>query len=140
MGSVKSKPNNHTITTEYKADTVIKTILKTDDFRLAFQMKATKEESRNLQNVWKDFINGARSTFIYNNTTKYPQQIKITRLHNNSLQLTVTTSVDLKEDDLEAFTKMFNTISSNIEKYNKTEATGFSGINNGSSTNLLTID
>ena len=137
MGSMKSKPTS-TITTEYRKDAIIKTILKTEDFRLAFQMKALKEESRILQNIWKDFITGARNTFYYNTATKYNQQIKIVRINDGSLQLTVTTNVDLKEEDLQEFTKMFDTISKNIENYDKCEATGITG--NGSSNNLLIFE
>jgi hypothetical protein len=136
MGSKSSKPA--TITTEYKKDTIIKTVLKTDEFRLAFQMKAVKEESNALQNLWKDFITGARSTFIYNNATKYPQQIKILRNNNNTLQLSVLTTVDLKEEDLESFTKMFDTISKNIKAYDKSEASGLVG--NSSSSTLLIFE
>ena len=136
MGSAKSKPAN--ITTEYRKDTIIKTILKTDEFRLAFQMKALKEESRALQTMWKDFITGGRNTFYYNTATKHNQQIKIVRINDGSLQLSVVTNVDLEEDDLESFTKMFDTISKNIDAYDKSEATGLTG--NGSSTNLLIVE
>ena len=138
MGSATSKPA--TITTEYRKDTIIKTVLKTDEFRLAFQMKALKEESRALQNMWKDFITGGRNTFYYNTATKHNQQIKILRINDGSLQLSVVTNVDLKEEDLESFTKMFDIISKNIEAYDKSEATGLVGINNGSSTNLLIVE
>jgi len=138
MGSMKSKPATATITTEYRKDTIIKTILKTDDFRLAFQMKALKEESRALQNMWKDFISGGRNTFYYNTATKHNQQIKIVRINDGSLQLSVVTNVDLKEEDLEVFTKMFDTINKNIEAYDKSEATGLTG--SGSSTNLLIVE
>ena len=138
MGSAKSKPA--TITTEYRKDTIIKTVLKTDEFRLAFQMKALKEESRALQTMWKDFITGGRNTFYYNTATKHNQQIKILRINDGSLQLSVVTNVDLKEEDLESFTKMFDTISKNIEAYDKSEASGLVGINNGSSTNLLIVE
>jgi hypothetical protein len=138
MGSNSSKPA--TITTEYRKDTIIKTVLKTDEFRLAFQMKALKEESRSLQNMWKDFITGGRNTFYYNTATKHNQQIKIIRMNDGSLELSVVTNVDLKEEDLESFTKMFDTISKNIEAYDKSEATGLLGINNGSSTNLLIVE
>ena len=140
MGSKSSKPNNNTITTEYKKDSIIKTILKTDNYRLAFQMKAVKEESRMVNALWKDFINGGRNVFIYNNATKYPQTIKFTRLNDGSLQFNVSTNVNIKEEEIESFTKMFDTISSNIEKYDKSEASGLTGLNNGSSTNLLSID
>jgi len=138
MGSNSSKPA--TITTEYRKDTIIKTVLKTDEFRLAFQMKALKEESCSLQNMWKDFITGGRNTFYYNTATKHNQQIKIIRMNDGSLELSVVTNVDLKEEDLESFTKMFDTISKNIEAYDKSEATGLLGINNGSSTNLLIVE
>jgi len=138
MGSNSSKPP--TITTEYRKDTIIKTVLKTDEFRLAFQMKALKEESRSLQNMWKDFITGGRNTFYYNTATKHNQQIKIIRMNDGSLELSVVTNVDLKEEDLESFTKMFDTISKNIEAYDKSEATGLLGINNASSTNLLIVE
>jgi hypothetical protein len=136
MGSIKSKPA--TITTSYKKDTIIKTILKTDDFRLAFQMKALKEESSALQAMWKDFITGERNTFYYTTATKHNQQIKITRISDGSLQLSVVTILELKEENLQDFTKMFDSISKNIEAYDKSEATGLTGY--GSSSNLLVID
>ena len=88
--------------------------------------------------MWKEFINEGRNTFIYTTATKYPQQIKIIRKNDGSLELSVLTNVDLKLEDLESFTKMFNTISQNIEAYTKTEATGFIGY--GSSSNLLVVD
>jgi len=138
MGSSKSKPSTSTITTEYRKDTIIKTVLKTDEFRLAFQMKALKEESRALQTMWKDFITGGRNTFYYTTATKHNQQIKIVRINDGSLQLSVVTNVDLKEEDLEDFTKMFDTISKNIDAYDRSEATGLTG--NGSSTNLLIVE
>lgn len=137
MGSSKSKPTA-TITTEYRKDTIIKTVLKTDEFRLAFQMKALKEESRALQTMWKDFITGGRNTFYYTTATKHNQQIKITRINDGSLELSVVTILELKEEDLQSFTKMFDTISKNIDNYDRSEATGLTG--NGSSTNLLIVE
>jgi len=136
MGSKSSK--SATITTEYRKDTIIKTILKTDEFRLAFQMKALKEESSALQTMWKEFITGERNTFYYNTATKHNQQIKIVRLNDSSLELSVVTNVDLQEKDLESFTKMFDSISKNIEAYDKSEATGLTGY--ASSSNLLVVD
>lgn len=136
MGSTKSKPA--TITTEYRKDTIIKTVLKKEEFRLGFQMKAIKEESQALQTMWKDFISGGRNTFYYNTATKHNQQIKIVRINDGSLQLSVVTNIDLKEDDLQDFTKMFDTISKSIDAYDRSEATGLTG--NGSSTNLLIVE
>lgn len=138
MGSKLSKES--IVTTEYKKDSIIKTILKTNDFRLAFQMKATREESYILQNGWKEFITSGRNTFTYKTATKYPQQIKFIRLNDGSIDFSVITTVAMKEEDLQTFTNMFDGISKNIEKYDKSEATGIIGINNGSSTNLLSID
>jgi hypothetical protein len=135
MGNNVSK-NDAKITTEYRKDTIIKTILKTDEFRLAFQMKATNEESDKVQNLWQDFISGARNVFSYQTATKYPQTIKIIRIEDKC-QLVVATTIDLKEEDMEKFTKMFNEISKNIKKYDKSEASGLSGINSNSSLNLL---
>jgi hypothetical protein len=135
MGNNVSK-NDAKITTEYRKDTIIKTILKTDEFRLAFQMKATNEESDKLQNLWSDFINGARNVFSYQTATKYPQTIKIMKIENK-YQLVVATTIDLKEEDMEKFTKMFDEISKNIKKYDRSEASGLNGINSNSSLNLL---
>ena len=135
MGNNVSK-NDAKITTEYRKDTIIKTILKTDEFRLAFQMKATNEESDKLQNLWSDFINGARNVFSYQTATKYPQTIKIMKIEDK-YQLVVATTIDLKEEDMEKFTKMFDEISKNIKKYDRSEASGLNGINSNSSLNLL---
>ena len=99
-------------------------------------MKATNEESDKVQNLWSDFISGARNVFSYQTATKYPQTIKIIRIED-TYQLVVSTTVDLKEEDMEKFTKMFNEISKNIKKYDKSEASGLTGINSSSSLNLL---
>lgn len=138
MGNNVSKTDAK-ITTEYRKDTIIKTILKTDEFRLAFQMKATNEESDKVQNLWQDFISGARNVFSYQTATKYPQTIKITKIEDK-YQLVVSTTIDLKEEDMEKFTKMFNEISKNIKKYDKSEASGLTGINSNSSLNLLVTE
>jgi hypothetical protein len=138
MGNNVSR-NDAKITTEYRKDTIIKTILKTDEFRLAFQMKATNEESDKVQNLWQDFISGARNVFSYQTATKYPQTIKIMKIEDK-YQLVVATTIDLKEEDMEKFTKMFNEISKNIKKYDKSEASGLNGINSGSSLNLLVTE
>jgi hypothetical protein len=138
MGNNVSR-NDAKITTEYRKDTIIKTILKTDEFRLAFQMKATNEESDKVQNLWQDFINGARNVFSYQTATKYPQTIKIIRIEDK-YQLVVNTTVDLKEEDMEKFTKMFNEISKNIKKYDRSEASGLTGVNSSSSLNLLVTE
>ena len=138
MGSKSSK--QETITTHYKKDALIKTVLKTENYRIGFQMKADREESRNLQTMWKDFITGARNTFTYNNATKYPQQIKFIRLNDGSLQFTTSTTVNIKEEELESFTRMFDTISKNIDTYNKYVSTGLTVIDNSSSSNLLVFD
>jgi hypothetical protein len=129
------------ITTQYKKDTLIKTILKTDKYRISFQMRADKDEFRNLQIMWKDFISGARNTFIYNNTTKFPQEIKFLRLNDGSLQFTTSTTVNIDEDELKSFSKMFDTISKNIDSYNKPVSAGLTvNDNNNSSTNLLVVN
>ena len=138
MGNNVSKTDAK-ITTEYRKDTIIKTILKTDEFRLAFQMKATNEESNKVQNLWQDFISGARNVFSYQTATKYPQTIKIMKIEDK-YQLVVATTIDLKEEDMEKFTKMFNEISKNIKKYDKSEASGLTSINSGSSLNLLVTE
>jgi len=129
------------IRTQYKKDTLIKTILKTDKYRISFQMRADKDEFRNLQIMWKDFISGARNTFIYNNTTKFPQEIKFLRLNDGSLQFTTSTTVNIDEDELKSFSKMFDTISKNIDSYNKPVSAGLTvNDNNNSSTNLLVVN
>lgn len=138
MGNNVSR-NDAKITTEYRKDTIIKTILKTDEFRLAFQMKATNEESDKVQNLWQDFISGARNVFSYQTATKYPQTIKIMKIEDK-YQLVVATTIDLKEEDMEKFTKMFNEISKNIKKYDRSEASGLNGINSNSSLNLLVTE
>ena len=138
MGSKSSKPE--TITTEYKKDTLIKTILKTENFRVSFQMKADKQEYRLVHNMWRDFITGERNTFTYNNQTKYPQEIKFIRLNDGSIKFTTSTSVSIKEEELEAFTRMFDNISKNIEQYNKSVTTGLTVTDTGSSSNLLVFD
>ena len=138
MGSKSSKPE--TITTEYKKDTLIKTVLKMENFRVSFQMKADKQEYRLVHNMWSDFITGERNTFTYNNQTKYPQEIKFIRLNDGSIKFTTSTSVSIKEEELEAFTRMFDNISKNIEQYNKSVTTGLTVTDTGSSSNLLVFD
>jgi hypothetical protein len=129
------------ITTQYKKDTLIKTILKTNKYRISFQMRADKDEFRNLQIMWKDFISGARNTFIFNNTTKFPQEIKFLRLSDGSLQFSTSTTVNIDEDELKSFSKMFDTISKNIDSYNKPVSAGLTiNDNNNSSTNLLVVN
>lgn len=139
MGSKSSKSvmENASITTEFKKDTIIKTILKTSNFRFALQMKATKLESKRLNESWKDFITGVRDTFIFNNETKYPQYIKITRV-NNRLQFSATTTVEMEEGDLAVLTKMFSKIDNEIQKYDVSGPSGLTSVNTSSSSlNLL---
>ena len=138
MGSLISKKTS--IKTQYKKDTLIKTVLKTEKYRISFQMKADKDEFRNLETMWKDFITGARNTFTYNNSTKYPQEIKFIRLNDGSLQFTTSTTVHIDEDELKSFTRMFDTISRNINDYNKPVSTGLTITDSSSSTNLLDIN
>ena len=138
MGSKLSKPE--TITTQYKKDSLIKTILKTEKFRVSFQMKADKQEYRSVYNMWKDFITGERNTFYYNNTTKYPQEIKFIRLNDGSIKFTTSTTVSITEEELASFTKMFDNISKNIDEYNKSVTTGLTVTDSGSSSNLLVFD
>ena len=138
MGSLISKKTS--IKTQYKKDTLIKTVLKTEKYRISFQMKADKDEFRNLETMWKDFITGARNTFTYNNSTKYPQEIKFIRLNDGSLQFTTSTTVNIDEDELKSFTRMFDTISRNINDYNKPVSTGLTITDSSSSTNLLDIN
>ena len=129
------------ITTQYKKDTLIKTILKTNKYRISFQMRADKDEFHNLETMWKDFITGARNTFIFNNTTKFPQEIKFLRHNDGSLQFTTSTTVNIDEDELKSFSKMFDTISKNIDSYNKPVSAGLTiNDNNSSSTNLLVVN
>jgi hypothetical protein len=138
MGSKSSKSvmENPSITTEFKKDTIIKTVLKTANFRFALQMKATKLESKRLNESWKDFINGIRDNFIFNNETKYPQYIKIMRM-NNKIQFSTTTTVEMKEEDLDVLTKMFSKIEDEIQKYEVSSPSGLTITNNSSSSNLL---
>ena len=138
MGSKSSKPE--TITTQYKKDSLIKTILKTENFRVSFQMKADKQEYCSVYNMWKDFITGERNTFYYNNTTKYPQEIKFIRLNDGSIKFTTSTTVTINEEELASFTKMFDNISKNIDEYNKSVTTGLTVTDSGSSSNLLVFD
>jgi len=138
MGSKSSKPE--TITTQYKKDSLIRTILKTENYRISFQMKADKEEYRSVHNMWKDFITGERSTFSYNNQTKYPQEIKFIRLNDGSIKFTTSTSVTITEEELESFSRMFNNISKNIDEYNKSVTTGLTVTDNSSSSNLLVFE
>ena len=138
--SSKSVMENASITTEFKKDTIIKTILKTANFRFALQMKATKLESKRLNESWKDFITGVRDTFIFNNETKYPQYIKITRV-NNRLQFSATTTVEMVEEDLAVLTKMFNKIDNEIHKYDSSGPSALTSVNTSStSLNLLVSD
>jgi len=135
--SSKSVMENASITTEFKKDTIIKTILKTANFRFALQMKATKLESKRLNESWKDFITGVRDTFIFNNETKYPQYIKITRV-NNRLQFSATTTVEMVEEDLAVLTKMFSKIDNEIQKYDSSGPSALTSVNTSSSSlNLL---
>jgi len=138
MGLLMSKKES--ITTQYKKDTLIKTVLKTEKYRIGFQMRADKDEFRNIETMWKDFITGARNTFTYNNSTKYPQEIKFIRLNDGSLHFTTSTTVIIDEDELKSFTKMFDTISRNIDSYNKPVSAGLTITDSSSSTNLLDIN
>jgi hypothetical protein len=138
MGLLMSKKES--ITTHYKKDTLIKTVLETEKYRIGFQMRADKDEFRNIETMWKDFITGARNTFTYNNSTKYPQEIKFIRLNDGSLHFTTSTTVIIDEDELKSFTKMFDTISRNIDSYNKPVSAGLTITDSSSSTNLLVND
>lgn len=133
MGNKNSKSS---VATEFKKDTIIKGIVKTSNFRFALQMKATKLESQRLNDSWKDFITGVKDVFIFNNETKYPQCIKITRA-NNIVQFSVTTNIQLEEEELSRITDMIKQIEKEIRKYDVSKPSGLTIINSSSSTNLL---
>ena len=131
--------NHSKLSVEYKKDAIIKTVLKNKRFRLGFQIRAIKEESYALQNQWKDFISGERSTFTYNSATKYPQQIRFLRLNDGTVEFTSSTTIPLTPEDLDSFTQIFDTLVKSVEAYDKSLPSGLSAYNNNSSTNLLTV-
>lgn len=134
--SSKSVMDDATVRVEFKKDTIIKTILKTTHFRFALQMRATKEEGRRLNEGWKDFLLGVKDSFIYYTETKYPQYIKISRV-NEKIQFSITTTVQMEEEDLDTLTKMFSKIETEIRKYEKVTPSGLVPISSNSSLNLL---
>ena len=139
MGNAPTKPDtpNANIRAEFKKDSIIKTTLKTANFRFALHMKATKEEGRRLNESWKDFLSGVKESFIYYTETKYPQYIKITRV-NNKIQFSITTTVQMEEEDLDNLTQMFSKIEHEIRNYDTTAPSGLIGVTNSSSSlNLL---
>lgn len=133
----KSVTNDANIRAEFKKDSIIKTTLKTANFRFALHMKATKEEGRRLNETWKDFLSGVKESFIYYTQTKYPQYIKISRV-NDKIQFSITTNIEMKEEDLDNLTQMFSKIETEIRDYDTPVASGLIGVTNSSSSlNLL---
>jgi hypothetical protein len=104
-------------------------------------MKATKEEAQKLDEKWSNFTSNVSNEFVYfTDTRKTPQYIKISR-NGDKLQLNVSTTIDLKENDIEKFTNMFGHATGAIYRYysGPTKA-GLAVKEKSSSLNLLELD
>jgi len=126
----------------HKKDQTIQTILKTKHFKFALIMRANKVESERLQERWQDFTSKIRDDFIYHTATTNPQHIKVVR-DGDKMYFTQSTTLEIDETDVKNLTKMFDTISTTINDFHKTDVIGLSPRNNlssASSLNLLVTD
>ena len=137
MGATASKNPIVSIKNKVKKEETLQTTLITKNFRFGFLMDAKKIEAERIQERWNDFISKITDNFTYITTTRYPQIIKVSR-EENELFLNISTKINIKEEDLESLTKMFNSISETIKEINKKDDIGLStNDNSGSSLNLL---
>jgi len=135
---------NYSTRTQLKNDVdtpCVETFFKSPRLRFAFKMKATKEEAQKLDEKWSNFTSNVSNEFVYfTDTRKTPQYIKISR-NGDKLQLNVSTTIDLKENDIEKFTNMFGHATGAIYRYysGPTKA-GLAVKEKSSSLNLLELD
>ena len=100
-------------------------------------MTATKSEIEKIQERWNDFMSNIKDDFIYISTTRYPQTVKINR-DGKDIYLSLSTKIDITEEDLQSFTKMFNSIETAIKEVNQKDSIGLNTTeSNNSSLNLL---
>lgn len=119
----------------------VETFFKSPRLRFAFKMKATREEAQKLDDKWSDFTSNRSNDFVYfTDTRKTPQYIKISR-NGDKLQLNVSTTIDLKTEDIEKFTNMFGHATGAIHRYySGTTKAGLAINEKSSSLNLLELD
>jgi hypothetical protein len=137
MGQTNSKNDILSIKNKIKKDETLQTILHTKHFKFAFLMDAKLSEMERIQERWSDFLSNSKDDFVYITTTRRPQTIKIFR-DNEELFLSLSTKIKINEDDLNSFTKMFNSMESAIKEIHQKDVVGLSfSSNNNSSLNLL---
>ena len=137
MGSSASKNQILSIQNKIKKENTIQTTLSTTHFKFALLMNATKSEIEKIQERWKDFLSNIKDDFIYISTTRYPQTVKVHR-DGNEIYLTLSTKINISEEDLQSFTKMFNSIETAIKEVNQKDSIGLTTPeSNNSSLNLL---
>jgi hypothetical protein len=137
MGSSASKNQIISIQNKVKKENTIQTTLSTKHFKFALLMTATKSEIEKIQERWTDFMSNIKDDFIYISTTRYPQTVKINR-DGKDIYLSLSTKIDITEEDLQSFTKMFNSIETAIKEVNQKDSIGLNTTeSNSSSLNLL---
>jgi carbonic anhydrase len=135
MGASTSSPLS--LTSKFKKDETIQTVLKTKTFRFALLIQSIPKEIERIQERWVDFISKSKDSFIYVTTTRHPQTIRVER-EGNQNYLTVSTKIEITNTDLQALTKMFDEIEKSIKELNKTDVVGLAVTgSSGSSLNLL---
>ena len=143
MGSSQSTTATTTTTDfsvniTHKKDATIQTVLHTKHFKFALLMRANQVEVDRIQERWQDFTSKVRNDFIYHTATKNSQHIKIVR-DGDRMYFTQSTTLEIDETDVKNLTKMFDTISTAVNDLNKTNVTGLSARNDGSSASSLNL-
>ena len=139
MGNTSSSTHSSTLslTSKFKKDETIQTVLKTKTFRFALLMHALPKEIERIQERWADFISKSKDSFVYVTTTRRPQTIKVER-EGDKNYLTVTTKIELNDQDINSLTKMFEEIENAVKGLNVKDVVGLSSsASSGSSLNLL---
>jgi len=86
----------------------IRTIIRATKFRFSFHMPATHRDATQLMEKWDDFINDTmnNTTFNYKSTADIPQHVRCEK-ESGKILLTVTTTIELSEEELGYMTQMF---------------------------------
>lgn len=86
----------------------IRTIIRATRFRFTFYMNATHRDATQLMEKWDDFLTDKTdgASFSYKSTTDTPQHVRCEK-EGDKILLTVTTTLQLSEEELGYITQMF---------------------------------
>ena len=137
MGLSASKNSILSLQHKVKKENTLQTTLSTKHFKFALLMDAKQSEIEKIQERWSDFMNKSKDDFVYITTTRYPQTVKVHR-DGKEIYLNVSTKIDITEEDLQSFTKMFSSMETAIKQVHQKDIIGLTATqSNSSSLNLL---